>query len=112
MKKLHDPAVRIRGFRSNSHPFQSKAWLGNTLLKLDKSLKLKSHSIQGFNWGDDEKGGLQLAVAICMELYPHDIAKQVYPAFRKAFLAGIHEDGFDITVDLTGFYEAEVVPRM
>jgi hypothetical protein len=112
MKKLHNPAVRIRGFRSNSHPFQNKAWLDNTFLKLEKSLKVKAHSIHGFNWGNDEKGGLQLALAICMELYPPALAKQVYPAFRKAFLADLHEDGFDITVDLTGFYEEEVAPKM
>jgi hypothetical protein len=103
MKKLLLDTARLRGVRTANHSFESKAWLNNTLLKLEKSLKTKAHSLRGFGWGDDEKGGLQLALAICLELYPPAAVKHVYPAFYKTFLAGIQEDGFDLTVDLTQF---------
>jgi hypothetical protein len=103
MRNPNEHKIRLRGVRSATNPFESKAWLGNHLLKLDKSLKIKAHSLRGFNWGDDEKGGLQLALAICIELYSPDMAKKVYPAFRQAFLAGIQEGGFDVWVDLEGF---------
>lgn len=111
MKKLLSDAVRLRGVRSANGSFKSKAWLNNTLLKLEKSLKIKAHSLRGFGWGPDEKGGLQLALAICMELYPAELLKQVYPVFHKTFLADIQEDGFDMTVDLTQFNQ-EVVAAL
>ncbi|MCU0346724.1 MAG: hypothetical protein MUC59_07260 [Saprospiraceae bacterium] len=103
MKKLLLDTIRIRGVRSANHSFESKAWLNHILLKLEKSLKIKAHSLRGFGWGEDEKGGLQLALAICSELYPPEVAKRVYPVFYQTFLAGIQEDGFDLTVDLRGF---------
>jgi hypothetical protein len=109
MKNPNEHIIRLRGVRSATNPFESKAWLDNHLLKLDKSLKIKAHSLRGFNWGEDEKGGLQLALAICIELYPAEVVKRVYPAFYKAFMAGIEEDGFDLTVDLEGFNREFVV---
>lgn len=103
MKKLLIHTIRIRGVRSTYLTFESKVWLNNTILKLDKSLKIKTHSLRGLGWGDDEKGGLQLALALCMEIYPVELVKRIYPDFYKTFLADIQEDGFDMTVDLTGF---------
>ncbi len=108
MSKRHINTIRLRGVRTATNSFDNKAWLDNLLLKLEKSLKVKAHYHRGFNWGDDEKGGLQLALAICLELYPIDVAKKVYPTFYHAFLAGIQEDGFDVMVDLTKF-EEEIV---
>jgi hypothetical protein len=103
VKKLLLHTIRIRGVRSANASFQCKIWLNNTLLKMDKSLKIKSHSLRGFGWGNDEKGGLQFALAICMEIYPVELVKRIYHDFYKAFLVGIQEDGFDLTVDLEGF---------
>lgn len=108
MSKRHINTIRLRGIRTSANSFDNKVWLDNTLLKLEKSLKVKAHYHCGFNWGDDEKGGLQLALAICLELYPIEVAKKVYPAFHRAFLAGFQEDGFDEIVDLTKFEEAVV----
>lgn len=103
MKKLLLDTIRIRGIRSTTASHQRKVWLNNTLLKLDKSLKVKAHSLHGFNWGDNEKGGLQLALAICIEIYPKEMVKRVYPDFYKVFLADIQEDGFDLTLNLEEF---------
>lgn len=108
MSKQHKNTIRLRGVRTATNSFDNKAWLDNTLLKLEKSLKVKAHYHRGFNWGSDEKGGLQLALAICLELYPIEVAKKVYPAFHRAFLALIQEDGFDVTIDLTLFNQQVV----
>lgn len=103
MDSRHKHTIRLRGIRSATHSFESKAWLDNHYLKLEKSLREKTHSLRGFNWGKDEKGGLQLALAICLELYPVEVAKSIYPAFHQAVLVPIHDDGFDIRVDLEAF---------
>lgn len=95
-----------------SNSFESKAWLDNRYLKLEKSLQVKSHSLQGFRWVDDEKGSLQLALAICLEFYPLVVAKKVYSAFRQAFLTGIKEDGFDLQVNLEDFNEIVMMDWM
>jgi len=103
MSKPRNKHIRLRGVRIANNSFDNKAWLDNTLLKLEKSFRTKAHTLHGFNWGDDEKGGLQLALAICLELYPPKVVRQVYPFFYKTFLAVIAEDGFDLTFDLTEF---------
>ena len=95
--------IRLRGIRAANGNFEAKVWLNDTMLKMDKSLKIKTHSLRGFGWGNDGKGGLQLALAICLELYPTETVKHVYPAFYTWFLEDILEDGFDMTLDLTGF---------
>ncbi|MCC6722924.1 MAG: hypothetical protein IT258_00340 [Saprospiraceae bacterium] len=106
MKKLLSDAIRLRGLRSNNSGAESKVWLNNTFLKLDKSLKIKAHSLNGFGWGDDEKGSLQLALAICIEIYPAEQVRHIYPSFCQIFLRGIQEDGFDLQIDLSTFNQS------
>ena len=112
MKKPLKNTIRLRGMRFSKGIYESKAWLDNTLLKLDKSLSIKAHSLNGFGWGNDVKGGLQLALAISIELYPLPVAKAVYRHLQADFLAQIQDDGFDVNLDLTKFHEEVVLSQM
>lgn len=103
MDKRHKSTIRLRGIRSANHAFESKAWLDSHYLKLEKSLGIKAYSLNGFDWGDNEKGGLQFALAVCLELYPLEVAKKVHPAFYQAVLITIEEDGFDVNFDIEAF---------
>lgn len=106
MRKLPPSAIRVRGVRyPKSTAIPPKVWVNDKLLNLEKSLKLKTHDIQGFNWGANQKGGSQLALAICMEIYPESLAMQVHPIFRKTFLEGISGDSFDHLLNLAKFNE-------
>ncbi len=112
MRKLPPSVTRIRGVRyPKVSAIPPKVWLDNKLLSLEKSLKLKAHDIQGFNWGPNHKGGSQLALAICLEIYPELLAMQVYVAFRKTFLDGINGDSFDNVLNLANF-NAEFIVNM
>lgn len=104
MSKLPN-TIQLKGVRNVTPSYQPKVWLQNKILKVEKSLKLRSHNIDGFNWGHDRKGALQLALAVCLEIYPEDFALEIYRAFQEEFLSAIHEDGFIITLNLSNFNE-------
>jgi hypothetical protein len=106
MRKLPPSAIRLRGIRYSSLAgTPTKVWLNNTLLSLDKSLRIKSHTIHGFGWGTDSRGAAQLALAICVELYPSELARQVAPFFKALFLDGINGENFDVNLNMTAFNE-------
>ena len=107
MKKTPPSAIRLRGVRYPTvAAIPPKVWLDDKLLNLEKSLKTKAHSIYGFGWGNDLRGAAQLSLAICMELYTEELARQVYPDFRAAFLDGINGENFDVRLNLATFNEA------
>lgn len=107
MAKLEN-TLHLKGIRDITASSQSKVWLNHKLLKLEKSLKVKSHSLLGFDWGNERKGASQLALAICLEVYPQDIALQVYQAFKEEFLATIQDNSFSLNIDLSAFNEIHV----
>ena len=107
MKKPPPSAIRLRGVRyPSAAAIPPKVWLNNTLLNLEKSLKIKAHSICGFGWENDARGAAQLALAICLELYAEELARQLAPHFRALFLDEISGDNFDLTLNLAAFNEA------
>ena len=109
MKKTPPAAVRLRGVRyPSAAAMPPKVWLNNTLLNLEKSLKIKAHTINGFGWGNDGRGAAQLALAICAELYPTALARQLAPYFRAIFLDGISGENFDLTLNLATFNEVHL----
>lgn len=109
MKKTPPTSIRLRGIRyPNTAATPPKVWIDDKFLSLEKSLRIKNHSIHGFGWGSDAKGAAQLAFAICSELYPDTLARLIYPDFRVMFLDGIDSECFDITLNLTAFNEIHV----
>ena len=109
MKNPPPAAIRLRGIRYPSAAYiPPKVWINDTLLNLEKSLKIRAHSIHGFGWGTDTKGASQLALAICMAMYQADTARLAYPHFKTEFLDGIIEDSFDVKLNVAAFNEAYV----
>ena len=109
--KISSPStIRIRGVRyPKATEIPPKIWLNNRLLELEKSLKIKTHNLNGFGWGNDAKGALQLALAICAEIYTEETAIRVHVQFKEAFLDKIDGECFDSILQLVGFNEANVI---
>ncbi|TAK37529.1 MAG: hypothetical protein EPO28_11735 [Saprospiraceae bacterium] len=103
-------SVHLKGVRYPSAFTPSKVWLDNKYLNPARSLKVKNHSVGGFNWGDDEKGAAQLALAICIELYPLEVAKEIYQEFKTQFIQSLQGDTLDTTLSLTSFNAAFAEP--
>lgn len=110
-KPLKD-TIHLKGIRGVNASTEPQAWLNHRLLKLDKSLRVKSHSLNGFGWGNDDKGAHQLALAICLEIYPLPIAVLIYANFCNLFIAPISQDSFSITLALADFNKQEVTPLL
>ncbi|MFQ5446106.1 MAG: DUF6166 domain-containing protein [Desulfobacterales bacterium] len=104
--------ISLKGMRSITASSENKVWLDNKLLKFEKSLKVKCHTLAGFDWGNHEAGAAQLALAICLELYPRDLALRAYPAFKQAYILPIREDSFLLKMDLTAFNAKIAEPWM
>ncbi len=110
MTKLSN-SIHLKGIRDVNASSPPKVWLNHKLLQLNKSLKVKSYSVTGFNWGQHEKGAMQLSLAICLEIYPTEVALEVCQYFRSEFLLSIQDDSFILTLDLSTFNEAHVCHR-
>jgi hypothetical protein len=81
--------------------FQSRrVWLNGKELLPGRSQKVWNHSPDGFNWGYAGSGPAQLALAICLELYPEAMARQVHQQFKFSYIATLPQDSFekDITI--------------
>ncbi len=111
MTKLSN-SIHLKGIRDVNASSPPKVWLNHKLLKLNKSLKVKSYSVTGFNWGQHEKGAMQLSLAICLEIYPTEVALEVCQQFRSEFLLPIQDDSFSFMLDLSAFNEAHVRQRV
>jgi len=95
--------ISLKGIRSITASSENKVWLDNKLLKFEKSLKVKCHTLAGFDWGNHHAGAAQLALAICLELYPQYPALAAYQDFKSAFISPIRDDSFLLKLDLSAF---------
>lgn len=71
------------------------------LLDPAESQKLKNHSPDGFMWGYYGSGPAQLALAICLKLFPAHRALHLYQAVKAQFVS---------QWQYTGDFEAEIEP--
>lgn len=92
---------------------KNRIWLNGQELHLSESLKVRSHSPGGFNWGYGGSGPAQTALAICLELYGAALATRVYQDFKWQFVsnwpAGLP---FEKQIDLSEFNTRYVIPVM
>lgn len=98
-------SIHLKGIRDVSASFPAKVWLNHKILKIEKSFKVKNHTLKGFNWGHHEKEAAQLALAICLEIYPSSLALKVYQDFKSEFLLPIQDDSFILFLDMNSFNE-------
>ncbi len=93
LREYHDPDTGELEHSENHISIDGKR------LELAKSLAIRNHSPDGFNWGYGGSGPAQTALAICLELYGEEIAKQVYQNFKWQFIAGLPPtDKIDIVI--------------
>lgn len=71
---------------------------GNQLCPM-KSIKIRNHSPDGFNWGYFGSGPAQLALSILMEVTDIPTATQFYQQFKHEHV-GKWEQGKDFSVEL------------
>lgn len=76
--------IHLRG-----EPKDKDVWLNGKKLSLLKSVKIRNHSPTGFNWGYGGSGPAQLALAVCLDLYPEMIARMIYQEFKREYIAAL-----------------------
>ena len=72
----------------------------NKPLALAPSLTVRNHSPAGFNHGYSGSGPAQLALAICLKLYPQRVAQAVYQYFKSDYIAKLPSQGDEFQVTL------------
>ena len=64
-------------------------YLNGSRLFLEDSLRVRNHSPSGFFHGYGGSGPAQLALAICLQIYPQPVAEAVYQRFKGTYVATI-----------------------
>ena len=77
-------------------------YLGGKRLSLAESLKVRDHSPAGFFHGYLGSGPSQLALAVCLKLYPRQVAETVYHFFKEEYIALIpkEKEKFSIVMEV------------
>lgn len=84
-------------------------------LSLKESLKVHEHSPSGFFHGYLGSGPSQLALAVCLKLYPLQVAKAVYHSFKEEYIAAIPKEkenfavSFEVPVDPLAYWNMKPV---
>jgi hypothetical protein len=82
----------------------NRLFLDDRELFPERSVNLVHHSSTGFEWGYLGSGPAQTALAICLEIMPHEwMALALYQSFKHAFVSDWKEDDFEVTIDVTDF---------
>lgn len=55
-----------------------RVWLFDNEIFPGESQNIRNHSPEGFNWGYSGSGPAQLALAICIELFGPNKAREIY----------------------------------
>lgn len=72
----------IRGFAGNRAVFFDDRWINP-----EKSMSVRDHSLDGFNWGYTGSGPGQLALGILLEFMPPSLALKYYQIFHHQYVA-------------------------
>lgn len=86
------PKHNLRGYVSTRTVF-----LDEDMLIESESQAVVNHSPDGFCWGYGGSGPSQLALAVCLKLYPKKVALEIYQDFKFDLIARLPIDkDFDI----------------
>jgi hypothetical protein len=76
-----------------------RVWVDGQLLCPTPSQRLHNHSPDGFNWGYGGSGPSQLALAICLLIYPKEKAFEVYQDFKWQVISNLPmEEDFEVEI--------------
>ena len=73
-------------------------YLNDARLSLEESLRVRDHSPAGFNHGYQGSGPSHLALAVCLRLYPRQVAEVVYHFFKDDYIARIAKEKQDFSI--------------
>ena len=73
-----------------------EVYLNGEFLSPKRSLKVRNHSPDGFNWGYGGSGPAQLALAICLELFN---SSENYQDFKFNIIAALPRRDIDATIE-------------
>ena len=73
-----------------------RVWLNGNELRPGFSQSIYNHSPDGFNWGYLGSGPAQLSLALCLELFPIELAKRVYQKIKFGLIALLPQGDFRI----------------
>jgi hypothetical protein len=73
-----------------------QVWIGGREVRLERSVRVKNHSPDGFSWGDGGNGSAQLALALLLELTHEDLALFWYQDVKGHIVARLAQDDFVI----------------
>lgn len=83
-------------------------WLNDKKLSPSKSQGVANHSPDGFNWGYSGSGPAQLALAVCLELFPITFKERKfgplpfdYQAFKFKYIASLPQTDFDLEIEIS-----------
>lgn len=81
-------------------------FLNNKQLTLEKSLKVRNHSPDGFSHGYAGSGPSQLALAVMLEIQNDaNIAQRQYHNFKNQHIATLSHGDFEITIDVAKYLQ-------
>lgn len=78
-----------------------RVWLNGKFLDPARSLAVRNHSPDGFQWGYGGSGPAQLALAILLEFFPRQQAEENYQDFKFDVIAGLPQTDFDAEIKFT-----------
>lgn len=98
-----------------------RVWLNGKEVSPTKSQGVSNHSPDGFNWGYGGSGPAQLALAICLELWPLTFKERKfgplpfdYQDFKFKYIATLPRTDFDVEIEIDNSFnpkECQTLPR-
>lgn len=103
LQQLPIDLIIIGDWESRMIGFHRKGESKGKILSPARSLAVHDHSPDGFNWGYGGSGASQLALAIMLEFFPHEIACAWYMQFKWDFVAIWEQADLEVQIDLCAF---------
>lgn len=85
-----------------------RVWLNGKELHPEPSQKIRNHSPDGFNWSYAGSGPAQLSLAICLELFGEEKARQIYQDFKFKYIATLPQTDFEREFEVE-FNQLEII---
>lgn len=83
--------IKLRGDHTTG-----EVWLNGEFLDIRESQVHHNHSPTGFGWGYAGSGESQLALAICLRIYPEHKALYEYMVFKAWHIVTLPQKSFDM----------------
>ncbi|MEP2668902.1 MAG: DUF6166 domain-containing protein [Cyclobacteriaceae bacterium] len=90
-----DMSIQLRGDYDSR-----RVWLFENPISPVPSMQLRTHSMDGFNWGSLGPGSAQLSLALCLELFGVHRALKEYQDFKGKYLSTLPQSDFSLDIPI------------